>query len=142
MNKFKKLGVTVALTSAVLAVTSSSVGAVTTATWNLVAVHSGYVNHSNTWVTNSGYNEVVIKGYQDTGSSSIPAKFEYSFKEDEWVGYGDHWVHQTVSGNYPKSGTWFSRTFSGVPNGIDGVIEIEALTGWDANCGGNAYQTQ
>lgn len=141
MKAFKKIAVTAALTGAALAISASSVGAVTTATWNLYAVKSGYANYSNTWVSNSGANEVVIVGYQDGGSPTYPAYYDYAVVKDEFFGDGDYYVHAKISGNYPKAGTWFSHTFKGIPNGIDVQIRVESLKGYSTNCGGNAYQS-
>jgi hypothetical protein len=145
MDSLKKIALTVVLAGTVFVLSAVPAGAVTTSYWGLTQQHvgqsGGSYNYSNTWTTSSGANEVIIKGYQDGGSSSYPAKYDYAVVEDDLFGWGDHWVHQPVTGNYPQNGTWYSRTFSGIPNGMDAAIRIEVKTGYTTSAGGNAYQS-
>lgn len=143
MNIAKKFAVATMLAGAIFAVTASPVGAVTTATWNLsdqfAAQNGGPYNYSASWTTNSTADEVVIKGYQEGAYET--AKYEYAVMEDKWYGWVDNWSHILISGDYPLNGTWYSRTFYGIPDGKKVAIRIEVKTGNYSKAGGNAYQS-
>ncbi|MGZ4113055.1 MAG: hypothetical protein ACXVP5_11530, partial [Tumebacillaceae bacterium] len=97
--------------------------------------------YSGTWTTYSSNNTVTINGWQEDYNSSSPAKLDYAVVQDEALGWGDHWVHQPIYGNYKYSGTWYSKQFSGIPNGITVAIALTIQTGYATDSGGNAYQT-
>ena len=137
--------VTLAVFGAVTFGLASNAYAVTTAGWSFSAWHnsaSGNPNSkvSNTWTTNSSNNTITISGWQDAYGTPV-ADLVYEVVEDTFFGWKSNWVPWPCQGNYTKSGTWYSHSFAGIPNGKKVGIRQTINNGSMTDGAGNAYQT-
>jgi hypothetical protein len=141
----KKSLVSVALLGMLTFGITSEAYAVATTGWSFYSWHnssSGNPNYqySSTWTTNSSNNTITISGWQDAYGSPV-ADLQYEVVENGTWGWYSNWVPKRFTGNYPKSGTWFSHSFSGIPNGKNVAIKQTIFNGSITDGAGNAYQT-